>query len=121
MLSLLRLTTMVCLEIKPQESGSYSDSDPSECQRAVEAAAQIRHVDQDPPPDEGKLEFPITHDPKEWKGLTKRRLSALPTSIQDAIERVQPYNLQSSSTDETIKSTNRSLGILNDLARKDRH
>jgi hypothetical protein len=45
MLSLLRLTTMACLEIKLQESGSYSDSEPNECQRAVEAAAQFRHVD----------------------------------------------------------------------------
>jgi hypothetical protein len=45
MLSLLRLTTMACLEIKPQESGSYSDSEPNECQRAVEAAAQFRNVD----------------------------------------------------------------------------
>jgi len=83
--------------------------------------ATIYATNQDPPLDEGKLEFPITHHPKEWKRLAERRLSALPASIQDAIERVQPYNLQPSSTEATIRSINRSLGILNDLARKDRH
>lgn len=84
--------------------------------------ATVYATKQDPPPNEGKLEFPITHDPNEWKRLAERRLSALPTMIQDAIERVQPYNLQPSCpADQTIKSINRSLGILNDLARKDRH
>lgn len=83
--------------------------------------ATIYATNQDPPPDEGKLEFPITHNTKEWKRLAERRLSALPTSIQNAIERVQPYNMQASSPEMTIKSINRSLGILNDLARKDRH
>lgn len=75
----------------------------------------------DPPPDEGKLEFPITTDPNKWPNLVKRRLSALPAPIQDAIERVQPYNNQSLPPAEMVKSINRSLGILHDLARKDRH
>jgi len=38
--------------------------------------ATIYATNQDPPPNEGKLEFPITHDPKEWKRLAGRRLSA---------------------------------------------
>lgn len=83
--------------------------------------ATIYATKQDPPPDEGKLEFPITTDPNEWSSLAKRRLSALPTHIQDAIERVQPYNNQTLPPEETIRSINRSLGILHDLARKDRH
>jgi len=76
---------------------------------------------QDPPPDEGKLEFPITSDPKEWPNLVKRRLSALPKDIQDAIERVQPYNNLSIPPEQMVHSINRSLGILHDLSRKDRH
>jgi len=83
--------------------------------------ATIYGTMQDPPPNEGRLEFPITHDATEWPNLAKRRLSALPKPIQDAIERVQPYNNLSLSSEETVKSVNRSLGILHDLARKDRH
>jgi hypothetical protein len=75
----------------------------------------------DPPLDEGKLEFPITIDPNEWPSLKKRRLSRLPPLIQDGIERVQPYNTPSLPPEELIKSVSRSLGILHDLARKDRH
>jgi hypothetical protein len=78
-------------------------------------------TNQDTPPDEGKLEFPITNDPDEWPKLAKRRLSALPQAIQDGIERAQPYHDQFPSTEELIKSVGRSLGILNELARKDRH
>ena len=83
--------------------------------------ATIYGTMQDPPPNEGRLEFPITYDATEWPNLAKRRLSALPKPIQDAIERVQPYNNLSLSSEETVKSVNRSLGILHDLARKDRH
>lgn len=83
--------------------------------------ATVYATKQNPPPDEGKLEFPITTNSKEWPDLVKRRLSALPASIQNAIERVQPYNNQSLPPDEMVKSINRSLGILHDLARKDRH
>jgi hypothetical protein len=83
--------------------------------------AAVYATKQDPPPDEGKLEFPITTNPKEWPSLAKRRLSDLPTPIQEAIERIQPYNNQSLPPEELIKSVNRSLGILHELARKDRH
>lgn len=83
--------------------------------------AAIYATKQDPPPDEDKLEFPITNDPKKWPDVVNRRLSAFPISIQNAIERVQPYNDQSLPPQEMVKSINRSLGILHDLARKDRH
>jgi hypothetical protein len=45
-----------------------------------------------PPPDENKLEFPICTDATEFPKLAKRRLFALPQQIQDAIEKMQPYN-----------------------------
>lgn len=55
----------------------------------------INATKKDPPDDERKLEFPITNDPKEWPNLKKRRLFSLPVTIQDAIERIQPYKNQS--------------------------
>lgn len=83
--------------------------------------ATIYATQKDPPPDDGKLEFPITEDPKEWKGLVKRRLLALPTGMQAALEKIQPFNGQTLPPEKMVTSINRSLGILNNLARKDRH
>lgn len=83
--------------------------------------AAVYATGQNPPPDEGRLEFPITTNSSEWPDLVRRRLSALPAPIQNAIESVQPYNNQSLPPDEMVRSINRSLGILHDLARKDRH
>jgi len=81
----------------------------------------VHATKKDPPEGEGKFEFPITVDPNEWTSLKKRRLFALPVSIQDAIERAQPYNNQFLPPGELITSVNRNLGILHDWARKDRH
>jgi hypothetical protein len=77
---------------------------------------------QNPPPDENKLEFPICADANEFPRLAKRRLFALPQKVQEEIERMQPYNTPSSlPAADLVRSVNRTLGILNDLARKDRH
>lgn len=81
----------------------------------------IHATKKDPPDGEGKLEFPITADPNEWPALKKRRLFALPVSIQDGIEKIQPYNNQFLPPGELIISLNRNLGMLHDWARKDRH
>lgn len=83
--------------------------------------ATIYATKQDPPPDEGKLEFPVTSDPTEWPNIVKRRLAALPTKIQDAIKSVQPFNNPTLPPEKMTESINRSLGILHELARKDRH
>jgi hypothetical protein len=69
----------------------------------------------------GKLEFPITSDPTEWPNIVKRRLAALPTKIQDVIKSVQPFNNRTLPPKKMTESINRSLGILHELARKDRH
>jgi hypothetical protein len=74
-----------------------------------------------PPPGENKLEFPITSNPAEWPQLVTRRLDALPARVQQMIESIQPYKALTLSPAEMVISIGRSLGILNDLARKDRH
>lgn len=76
---------------------------------------------QNPPPKEGSLEFPITANPDEWQQLRERRLFAIPAPFRDALERIQPYNAAHLPPEQLIKSVGRSLGILHDLARKDRH
>ncbi len=83
--------------------------------------ATIYATNLNPPPDENRLEFPITGDPKEWPGLAKRRLMHLSQIIQDGLEKAQPYNAPLSASGDPTRSVNRSLGILHDLARKDRH
>ena len=83
--------------------------------------ASIYASGKNPPPDENKLEFPISNDKKEWPQLAKRRLFALPEDVQDEIERMQPYNTPPLSADDLVRNVNRTLAILNDLARKDRH
>lgn len=74
-----------------------------------------------PPPDENKLEFPITSDAAGFAKLAKQKMSPLPQKIQNAIEKIQPYHIPSVPPEEMVKDIGRSLGILNDLARKDRH
>jgi hypothetical protein len=83
--------------------------------------ATVYATGQNPPPDEGKLEFPITWDRAEWPGLVKRRLSALPVVVQGGIEAVQPFKSLGLSPEDQVISMGRSIGILHDLARKDRH
>ena len=83
--------------------------------------ATIYATGKNPPADENKLEFPLTFDASEFPNLAKRRISALPQNVQDGVERVQPYNTPTLPPEEMVENLNRSLGILNDLARKDRH
>jgi hypothetical protein len=78
--------------------------------------ASVYSTGKNPPPDESKMEFPITNDEIEFPKLAKRRLFHLAQDVQDGVERVQPYNFA-----KTSDIVCRSLGILNDLARKDRH
>jgi hypothetical protein len=83
--------------------------------------ASIYASGKNPPPDENKLEFPLCVDRDEFPKLAKRRLSSLPQAVQDEIERMQPYNTPPLPAVDLIRNVNRTLGILNDLARKDRH
>ena len=83
--------------------------------------ATVYATGKNPPPDENKLEFPITSDPTEWPKLAKRRLAELPVGVQKGIESVQPYHSLSLPPEDMVSSIGRSIGILHDLARKDRH
>lgn len=73
---------------------------------------------EDPPPDADKLEFPIrssetAFDQAAWK---MRPLSEL---HRDMIESIQPYDIEQRA--EGHQLTAKTLDLLNDLARKDRH
>jgi hypothetical protein len=83
--------------------------------------ATIYATKQDPPPDEGQLEFPICSNSADFEKQARRRLSKLKKSTRGAIEKVQPYNMPNLSPEKMVTNFNRSLQILNDLARKDRH
>jgi hypothetical protein len=83
--------------------------------------ASIYATTHDPPPNQDQAEFPVCDDRKDFPKQAKRRLALLPPAIQNAIERIQPYNTPSLSPELLVKDLNRSLGILHDLARKDRH
>jgi hypothetical protein len=73
------------------------------------------------PPDEGKLEFPILPNNAGFVAAAKRRLSSLPQAVVDLMEKAQPYHADSLSPKDMVKSPSRSLGLLSELARKDRH
>jgi hypothetical protein len=91
---------------------------------ALDAAiyqAAVYTSGKNPPPDDTKLEFPICIKPEDFPGLAKRKMGVLPQAVQDGIEKVQPYNIGCVTPEEMVTNLNRSLGILNELARKDRH
>ena len=73
--------------------------------------AAVYSTKQDPPPDEQKLEFPISVDRAEFPGLQKRRLSALPMDVQEGIEKIQPYHAPVFPPEEVVKKHQSLLGI----------
>jgi hypothetical protein len=82
--------------------------------------AAIIESKQDPPPNENGLMFPISSTRKEFQNA-RRYVAPLSQKCRTFIERVQPYNTPELSADLLVFNFNRSLGILNDWARKDRH
>ncbi len=83
--------------------------------------ATIYATGENPPPNEGALEFPITDDPEEWPKLERRRLAALPDEIRKSIKKIQPFQSAQLPPEQKAHSIGWFLGILHDLARKDRH
>jgi len=67
---------------------------------------------ENPPPNAGRLEWPIRSTPAEWKAQSGR-YRALPTAIVTALEAIQPYQAEYPDWN--------SLAILHELARIDRH
>jgi hypothetical protein len=83
--------------------------------------AATLHSNQNPPPDEDHLEFPICKSPEGFKN-SARCIKPLPQECRDFIESVQPYKTPKNlEPKHMVMSFNRSLGILHDWARKDRH
>jgi hypothetical protein len=75
----------------------------------------------DPPPDEHSLEFPICCKSSDFKKKAAFMIAPLADKRQRLIESVQPYKAPELPPDEIVFNINRTLGILNDWARKDRH
>jgi hypothetical protein len=69
------------------------------------------------PADEKALEFPICEVPTQWKPAAGK-LKPLSDQQRQFVESVQPYNIEKSPGTAHVV---RSLAILNDWARKDRH
>jgi hypothetical protein len=82
--------------------------------------AAVLETGKDPPPNENGLYFPVANSRKEFDNLRKR-ISSLPDRCQSFIETIQPYNAPQLDPSLTIFNFNRTIGILNDWARKDRH
>lgn len=63
------------------------------------------------------IEFPICADESQWKAAA-RKIAPLSDEARRIVEHVQPYNIEKHVGTAPVI---RSLGILNDWARKDRH
>jgi len=83
-------------------------------------AAAIVETGLDPPPKEKHLEFPICDGPDEFKKASWK-IAPLTKKRRDIIESVQPYNAPDLKPELRVFNANRTLAILNDWARKDRH
>ncbi len=77
---------------------------------------------QDPPPDEDALQFPIQTTPKKFKNAS-RQIAPLADECRAFIESIQPYQTTFVNANVSDRQwfINRGLGMLNDLAKKDRH
>jgi hypothetical protein len=83
-------------------------------------AAAIVESGQDPPPDQNSLEFPVCVSTRNFKQAA-RKIAPLSQECRDYIESVQPYNTPKLAPELRVVNINRTIGILSDWARKDRH
>lgn len=84
----------------------------------VYAAAVSVHGN--PPPNEEGLEFPICARSSDYHRGT-RKIDPLPEKCRTFIETIQPYNAPDLPPMGRVFNFNRTLRILHDWARKDRH
>ena len=73
-----------------------------------------------PPPNETALQFPICPTRKHFKDAA-RNIAPLPVELKRLVEFVQPYNAPEVADDMKVESIQRTLFILNEWARIDRH
>lgn len=89
---------------------------------ALDAAVyQIAVFEQgiDPPANVDRLEFPINHKPSGFEN-SALHAGPFPKELRDWIETIQPYNTEKTAN-TTYPTLNRSLLLLHNCARKDRH
>lgn len=73
----------------------------------------------DPPPNENRFEFPIYPTAAKFKKAAD--YMPLPKKLRSLVEAVQPYTAPDLAAEHRIFNFNRTLEILHDWARKDRH
>jgi len=84
-------------------------------------ACAILETGQDPPPNEDRLEFPITFGPDYFKA-SAWNIAPLTDKRRYIVESVQPYNIVKGLRPDYLNlSVNRSLALLQEWARIDRH
>ena len=83
--------------------------------------AAILDSGQDPPPNEKDLEFPIFPTRRGYAKKAPAKIAPLADKRKDIIKSVQLYNAPKLKPEQIVFNGNRSLRILNDWARKDRH
>lgn len=83
-------------------------------------ATAIEESGQNPPPDHENLEFPICDSERKFKNAAWK-IRPLSQGRRSLIESVQPYKTPDLAPELRVWNVNRTLGILNDWARKDRH
>ncbi len=80
-----------------------------------------KNTGQRPPPNERVLEFPVCRTQEQFQ-KSRGKIASLTEEQRSIVESVQPYNAPDDLADDLqIFSLNRSIGILHDWARKDRH
>jgi len=82
--------------------------------------AAIIESGQDPPPNENRLEFPVCVTARYFQDAAWK-IAPLSQKCRSFIESMQPYNTPELSPELMVLNFNRTLGILSDWARKDRH
>jgi hypothetical protein len=82
--------------------------------------AAIIDTGQNPPPDARNFEFPIHKNHRDFH-QNAFKIAPLSDNRRAFIEAVQPYNTPKMAADLIVFNFNRTLGILSDWARKDRH
>jgi hypothetical protein len=82
--------------------------------------AAILDSGQNPPPNPKDLEFPVCAK-RTWFDELAFKLGPLSKNRKALIEAVQPYNTPKLAPELMVYNYNRTLGILSDWARKDRH
>jgi len=82
--------------------------------------AAVVDTGKNPPPNERSLEFPIAATKAAFQNSASK-IRPLAQKRRDIIESVQPYNIPKLAPEDLVFNFNRTFGILNDWARKDRH